>query len=148
MKFVFMAAPALVTLVLALPAVAAPAASPAAQAAGPATAGAASDDITFAQYRDYRIHYIEQRRARLAQELGESGLDAAEKAKLERQKQYYDWQAAMPAADRDRRFQNRFDEIDTNHDGKLEPAERAAWRTKERQYYRELAADRAAEHKP
>ena len=54
------------------------------------------------------------------------------------------WQ---PVAERDRRFHQRFDEIDTDHDGKIDPAERAAWREKQRAYYRRLRAERtAAQH--
>jgi hypothetical protein len=41
-------------------------------------------------------------------------------------------------------FRARFDQIDTNHDGKLDDAERAAWRVKQRQFYSEQAAERAA----
>jgi hypothetical protein len=41
----------------------------------------------------------------------------------------------MPAAERDRRFRERFDQIDTNHDGIIEPNERAAWHEKQRAFY-------------
>ncbi|HZU91308.1 MAG TPA: hypothetical protein VE993_18795, partial [Stellaceae bacterium] len=55
-----------------------------------------------------------------------------------------DWQAQMPTAERDRRFRARFDMIDTDHDGKIDPAEREAWREKQRAYYRKLRDERSA----
>jgi hypothetical protein len=116
------------------PAAAAPAPPPAAPAAG----------ITFDEYRDFRTHYIAARQAALARQLASSALAADEKARLERIKAYYDRLAALPAAERDRMFRARFDQIDTNHDGRLDSVERAAWRAKQRQYYSELAAERAA----
>ena len=105
----------------------------------PAAAG-----ITFNEYRDFRTHYIAARQAGLARALAAPRLSPDEKARLERVKAYYDRLAAMPAAERDRLFRARFDQIDANHDGKLDDAERAAWRAKQRQYYSEAAAERAA----
>jgi hypothetical protein len=87
-------------------------------------------------------HAVSQ--AGLARQLASPGVSADDKARLERIKAYYDRLAALPAAERDRLFRVRFDQIDTNHDGKLDAAELAAWRTKQRQYYSELAAERAA----
>jgi hypothetical protein len=100
--------------------------------------------ITFDEYRDFRLHDLAQRQARLARELAAPDLAAAEKSSLERRKAYYDRLAAMPAADRDRLFHDRFDQIDANHDGMLDNAERAAWREKQREHYRALTAERAA----
>ncbi len=87
---------------------------------------------------------LAQRQARLARELAAPDLAAAQKASLERRKAYCDRLAAMPAAERDRLFHARFDQIDTNHDGMLDNAERAAWREKQREYYRVLASERTA----
>ena len=98
--------------------------------------------ITFDEYRDFRLRDIAQRRARLAHELADTGLSAAVKANLEGRKAYYDRLATMPPADRDRIFRARFDQIDANHDGLLDLAERAAWHAKRREYYRELAVAR------
>jgi hypothetical protein len=50
----------------------------------------------------------------------------------------------MPADHRNQLFHSRFEKIDTNHDGMLDDAERAAWREKQREHYRELAAARSA----
>ena len=108
-----------------------------------ATQPAASEAITFEQYRDFRLHDLAQHQARLARQLADPGLTASEKASLESRKAYYDQQAAMPEAQRDRLYQERFDQIDTNHDGKLDQQERAAWREKQRENYRQQAALRA-----
>ncbi len=111
-------------------------------------APAADEVTTFEQYRDFRIRDLTQRRARLAQQLAAPNLSAAEKKRLERQKTDYDWLAAMPAEERDRHFRERFDEIDANHDGKLDPEERAVWREKQREYYQQQATERAVNRFP
>jgi hypothetical protein len=100
----------------------------------------ADEMITFDQYRDFRIRDLTQRQARLARQLAAPGLSAAEKTSLERRKAYYDQLAAMPAEERNQLFQERFDEIDTNHDGKLDPQERAV----SRELYRQQAAERGS----
>ncbi len=102
---------------------------------------AAGEAITFEQYRDFRLHDVAQRQARLAQQLAASGLSAAETASLERRKSYYDQLAAMSAEERDQLYRERL--IDINHDGKLDTQERAVWREKQRENYRQQAAARA-----
>ena len=104
---------------------------------------AAGDMITFDQYRDFRAHDLQQRQARLARQLSDPGLSVAEKASVERRKAYYDRLAAMPAEERDQLYRARFDQIDSNHDGKLDAEERAVWREKQREVYRQQSADRA-----
>ena len=119
---------------------------PAGAAPAPAET-AAADTITFEQYRDWRLHFIEERQLQIAAELAQKDLRPERRAGLERQKAYYDFFAAMPAADRDRRFRDRFDQIDANHDGIIDAGERAAWHDKQRAYYdrsnyrRDLAGD-------
>jgi hypothetical protein len=119
-----------------------PAAAPAAGAPA-ATLPVAPELITFDEYRDFRMRGIAQSQSRLARELASPGLTAADRADLERRKAYYDGLAAMPAAQRDQLFRARFDQIDTNHDGMIDNAERTAWREKQREHYRELAAEHA-----
>jgi hypothetical protein len=104
---------------------------------------AANELITFEQYRDFRLHDLAQRQARLARQLATPGLTASEKTSLESRKAYYDQLAAMPEAESDRLYRERFDQIDTNHDGTLDLQERAAWREKQRENYRQQAAARA-----
>jgi hypothetical protein len=111
-------------------------------------APAADEVITFEQYRVFRIHDLTQRRARLAQQLAAPNLSAAEKKRLERQKTYYDRLAALPAEEGDRHFRERFDEIDANHDGKIDPEERAVWRERQREYYQQQATERAVSRFP
>jgi hypothetical protein len=103
---------------------------------------AAQQTINFDQYREYRMHDLQQRQARLTRQLATPGLTIAEKASLERRKAYWDQLATMPAEERDQVFRERFDQIDTNHDGTLDVQERAAWREKQREYYRQQAAER------
>src|SRR5713226_40340 len=75
---------------------------------------------------------------------GEAAQPAARrKARLEQIKAYYDWLAGLSEADRDSRFRERFDRIDANHDGRIDAGERAAWRDKQRAFYRR---DRATAH--
>jgi hypothetical protein len=104
---------------------------------------AAEAPINFAQYRDFRIDVIARRQEQLALRLAAPGLSAADKDRLEAQKAYWDRWANLPAAERDRLFRERFDEIDANHDGTIDAQERAAWRAREQAYYRQLAAERA-----
>jgi hypothetical protein len=124
---------------------------PAIAATAPAPA-ATADTITFDQYRDWRMHFIEQHQTQIAAELAEKDLNAARRASLERQKAYYDYFAAMSPAERDRRFRDRFDQIDANHDGVIDAGERAAWHDKQRAYYdrsnyrRDVAGDDLARH--
>ena len=103
----------------------------------------ASEAITFAQYCDFRLHDLAQRQARLAKQLAAPDLSAAEKGSLERRKAYYDQLAAVSADERDQLYRERFDQIDINRDGKLDPDERAAWREKQREFYRQQAAERS-----
>ena len=119
---------------LTLSLIAAGAAGPA-QAASPPVERAAAETITFDQYRDWRLHFIEERQTQIEAELAVKDLSARRRTGLERQKAYYDFFAAMPAAERDRRFRERFDEIDTNHDGVIDRAERTAWHEKQRAFY-------------
>jgi predicted acyl esterase len=108
----------------------------------PAVQSAAPQLITFDEYRDFRMQNIGQRQVRLTQQLAAPDLSAAEKGDLERRKAYYDRLAAMPAGERDAIFRARFDQIDTNHDGTIDAQERAAWREKQREHYRQVAAER------
>jgi hypothetical protein len=121
------------------------------RAAEPAAQTAGEETISFEQYRDWRMHFIERRQSELGMQLAAADLAAPRKARLEQTKAYYDRLAGLPEADRDRRFRERFDQIDTNHDGKIDQAERAAWRERQRAFYRRDAAARrqpAAETEP
>ncbi|HEY1796157.1 MAG TPA: hypothetical protein VGG57_08555 [Stellaceae bacterium] len=112
-----------------------------ARAAEPATANG-PDTITFTQYRDWRIDFIAQKQRQISAQLGQAGSSQSDRDRATREKAYYDRQAAMPADQRDHMFHARFDLIDTNHDGVIDRAERAAWHDKQQARYRhEAAAD-------
>src|ERR1700722_3119755 len=77
-------------------------------AASPPSEPPAGDTINFAQYRDWRGGFIEQRQTQIAAELADKALAAPRRAGLERQKAYYDYFAAMAPAAREHRFRGRF----------------------------------------
>jgi hypothetical protein len=105
------------------------------QAAQPGTRAEADDPITFEQYRDWRVEFTDRRRSELAMQLSASDLPAQRRSRLEQSKGYYDWLAGLPASERDKRFRERFDRIDADHNGTIDTAERAAWRDKQRAFY-------------
>ena len=112
-------------------------------AAQPAPASANADAFTYEQYRDWRLAYMERRRSEIAVALAAPDLSAERKARLDKTKAYYDWLAGLPAAERDRRFRERFDRIDANHDGRIDPDERTTWRDKQRAFYHRREATAA-----
>jgi hypothetical protein len=118
-----------------------PSAAPPAVSPKPSTI--APQSISFDDYRAFRLRDIARRQARLAHALAAPDLSPAQKTSLEQRKAYYDSLAAMPASERDQLFRARFDQIDRDRDGVLDDAERAAWRVKQRERYRALAAQRA-----
>lgn len=113
------------------------------EAAQPGAAAAGADTITFEQYREWRLNAIERRRSELAVRLAAADLAPPQKTRIEETRAYYEWLAGLPAADRDRRFRERFDRIDANRDGTIDADERAAWRDKQRAFYKR---DRPARH--
>ena len=142
MRWTLLAASAAIAVTLWLPG---EAAQPAASAAATAATAGTDAPITFEQYRDWRLNFNERRRSELAAQLSDADLPAGQKARLEQAKSYYDWLAGLPESDRDRRFRERFDRIDANHDGTIDQAERAQWRDKQRAFYRR---DRTATGQP
>ena len=109
------------------------------------------DKITFDQYREWRLRFIERRQTQLAAQLAAAELQPRQRARLDQTKAYYDWFAGLSDAERDRRFRERFDQMDSNHDGVVDPAERAAWHDKQRAFFgrgRTAAAEPAAARQP
>src|SRR6266702_771643 len=53
------------------------------QAAEPASQPTGEDPITFEQYRDWRLHFIERRQTQLAMQLSAADLPARQKARLD-----------------------------------------------------------------
>ena len=114
------------------------------EAAQPVPPPSGADAITFEQYRDWRVEFTERRRSELAMQLSTSDLKTERRARLEPSKAYFDWLAGLPAAERDTKFRERFNRIDANHDGSIDPAERAAWRDKQRAFYHRDRSTRPA----
>src|SRR4051794_560863 len=98
-------------------------------------AAAGEAKITFDEYRNWRLAAMERRRSEIEIQLSAADLPAARKARLEETRAYYKWLANLPAAERDKRFRERFDQIDTNHDGVIDAGERGAWRERQRAFY-------------
>jgi hypothetical protein len=121
--------------VFAAPANTTPASASTKSEVGDAAAPESDRNISFDHYREWRLNYIERRRSELAMQLSATDLAPRQKTRLEQIKAYYEWFAGLPEADRDRRFRERFDRIDANHDGQIDPAERTAWHEKQRALY-------------
>ena len=133
MKWMLLAAATVIAAGLSLPGQAAQPATPNETQA--AALPGADDPITFAQYREWRLRFIERRQTQLTAQLAAADLQPRQRARLEQAKAYYDWFAGLPEADRDRRFRARFDQIDANHDGTIDHTERAAWHDKQSAFY-------------
>jgi hypothetical protein len=132
MRWLAVAAFTIVALMLWLPGQAAePGGGPHPAAAVARTGpGPGPDKISFEDYRAWRLHWNERRLGQLTRELAAPGLSAGRKTHLTEVKAYYDWLTGLSDAERDRRFHERFDRIDTDRDGMIDPAERTAWREK------------------
>ena len=91
--------------------------------------------ITFEEYRNWRLAAMERRRSEIDVQLSAADLPERRKARLQDTRAYYNWLAGLSETERDRRFRERFDRIDANHDGSIDPAERTAWRDKQRTFY-------------
>jgi hypothetical protein len=133
MRSFILAACAVIAAVLSPPAGAAPPGAASAEEAGSGPAGQAT--ITFEEYRNWRLAAMERRRSEIEVQLSAADLPAARKARLEETRGYYNWLAGLSEAERDRRFRERFERIDANHDGVIDAGERAAWRERQRAYY-------------
>lgn len=121
------------------------------RAAEPQGARSGDEAITFDEYRNWRLAAMERRRSEIDVQLAAADLPERRKTRLEDTRGYYNWLAGLPETERDRRFRERFDRIDANHDGVLDPGERATWREKQRAYYgggRKADQQRAADATP
>ena len=133
MRATVLAGCAIVAIGLAVSAYAAPA-EPASEA-NAGGAPASKNPITFEEYRAWRLAAMERRRSEIDMQLAAADLSPARKARLEETRAYYKWLADMPEAERDKRFRERFEQIDANHDGVIDAAERSAWRERQRAFY-------------
>ena len=133
-SMVFPACVVAVGLSIAFAAMAADPAPPAGEAKAE-NVPAGNAPITFEQYRAWRLAAMERRLSEIDMQLGAPDLSTARKARLEETRAYYKWLAGLPEAERDKRFHERFDRIDANHDGVVDAGERATWREQQRAYY-------------
>ena len=150
MKWMLFAASAVISAGLSLPGLAAQPVTPNETQAAALPANP-DDLISFEQYREWRLRFIERRQTQLAAQLAAADLQPRQRTRLEQTKAYYDWFAGLGDAERDRRFRERFDQMDANHDGVVDPAERAAWHEKQRAFFgrgRSAAAEPAAARQP
>jgi len=131
---VFPACVVAVGLSIAFPAMPADPAPPAGEAKAE-NIPAGNAPITFEHYRAWRLGAMERRLSEIDMQLGAPDLSAVRKTRLEETRAYYKWLAGLPEAERDKRFRERFDRIDANHDGVIDAGERAAWREQQRAYY-------------
>ena len=120
-SMVFPACVVAVGLSIAFPAMAADPAPPAGEAKAESIP-AGNAPITFEQYRAWRLAAMERRLSEIDMQLGAPDLSPARKARLEETRAYYKWLAGLPEAERDKRFRERFDRIDANHDGVVDAA--------------------------
>ena len=102
---------AIVAIGLSVAAYAAPAEPAGESNAGGAPTGDAS--ITFEQYRAWRLAAMERRRSEIDMQLAAADLSPTRKTRLEETRAYYKWLADMPEAERDQRFRERFERIDS-----------------------------------
>ena len=133
MRSFILAACAVIAVGLLPPAGAAPPGAALAEEAGSGPAG--ETKITFEEYRNWRLAAMEWRRSEIEVQLSAADLPAARKARLEETRAYYTWLAGLSDAERDRRFRERFERIDTNRDGVIDAGERAERRERQRAYY-------------
>jgi hypothetical protein len=162
MRSMVLAACAVVALSIAAPALAAEPAGGAKAASAPAATGSVdsgpvdsgpvdsgpvgSAPITFEEYRNWRLAAMERRLSEIEVQLSAADLSTPRKARLEETRAYYKWLAKLPEVERDKRFRERFERIDANHDGVVDAAERAAWRERQRAYYG--GGSRGGSHRP
>ena len=93
----------------------------------------------FEQYRDWRLSSSSGATASSTMQLAAADLPARAQGPARTQpKAYYDWLAGLPEAERERRFRERFDRIDANHDGIDRPRRARRLARQQRAFYRRL----------
>src|SRR5260221_7560399 len=106
MKWMLVAASAVIAAGVWMPGYAAQPVTPTeTQAALPA---GTDDPITFEQYREWRLRFIERRQTQVTAQLAAAHLQPRQRAPPEKGKGYYAWFARLPQAARDRPFPERF----------------------------------------
>lgn len=140
MRWLVFAGFAVVVATLCLPGLAAEPDPASAHTAAGAPTDSGPDKINFEDYRAWRLRWDERRLREISAALAMPNLPAARKDRLLQVKAYYDRLGGLSDAERDRRFRERFDKIDADHDGTIDRSERTAWRNKRRALYRHAHA--------
>jgi hypothetical protein len=101
-----------------------------AQTATPQPPGQA---ITFDQFKAQQLQQLQRAQARVTQRLGAPDLPPDQRQRLEHQQAQLGKVAALPPDQQDAVLHRRFDRIDANHDGVIDPGELQAFRQAQRE---------------
>jgi len=104
-----------------------------AQAIAPLPAQSQAAPLSFDQYKAQQVQRIERVQATLAERLAAQDRAPERRQRLERVKARLDKVAALPPNQRDALLRQRFERMDANHDGVVDPGEFQAFRQSRRQ---------------
>jgi hypothetical protein len=88
--------------------------------------------IGFDQFRAQQLQQLQRAQVRLTQQLGSPSLSPDQQQRLARRQAQLARFTAMPPDQQDRLLHRRFDRIDANHDGAIDPGEFQASRQQHR----------------
>ena len=104
-----------------------------AQTAPPPSGPPQGQPITFDQFKTMQLQQLERAQARVAQRLAAPDLPPDQHQRLEHQQSQLGRFASMPPDQQDQVLHRRFDRIDANHDGVIDPGELRAFRQQHRE---------------
>ncbi len=104
-----------------------------AQTAPPIAGPPQGQSITFDQFKAQQLQQLQRAQGRLAQRLGAPDLSPDQRQRLEHQQAQLGRFAALPPDQQDQVLHRRFDRIDSNHDGAIDPGELQAFRQQQRE---------------
>ena len=105
-----------------------------AQTAPPPATAPQGQPIAFDQFKAQQLQQMQRAQARLTQRLAAPDLPADQRQRLELQQAQLGKFAALPADQQDQLLHRRFDRIDANHDGVIDPGEFQAFRQAQREH--------------
>lgn len=98
-----------------------------------APSSAAGQPITFDQFKAQQLQQLQRAQARLAQRLVAPDLSPDQRQRLEHQQAQLGKFAGLPPDQQDQVLHRRFDRIDANRDGAIDPGELLAFRQQQRE---------------
>ena len=107
--------------------------SASAQTAPPPAERTQGQPVTFDQFKAQQLQQMQRAQARVAQRLGTPDLPPDRRQRLEHQQAQLGRLAALPPDQQDRVLRRRFDRIDANHNGVIDPGELKAFRQAQRE---------------